>query len=297
MSADDIYHSIGLDATSLEGKLRMRGFIVEAGGPKSSHPMEYTINRTHGLGCYLLLPFYVPVSVRTRSGVKDAEAGDMIIYDPSFPQWYRGRGAGLSDDWLHFDGSAVASALERLKLPLNETFFVRETRFVARLLDEIRQESAMKESNWQDMLELKVRELLLLVARQRDMDNSIHLTSSDRGRYASLRGVRMRIQKDFAKRWTLSQMATLAKLSPSRFSVLYRKFFRTSPIEDLIQIRLEYAKTLLLASNTSVKETAGQCGFFNTHYFSRLFSRRFGHPPRDFYQANIRKAKSVETDI
>ncbi len=275
----------------------MRGFTVEAGGPKSSHPNGYTINRPGGLGCYLLLRFYVPVEVRTRYGNKEAEAGDMIIYDPLFPQWYRGRGVGLSDDWLHFDGPAVASTLESLKLPLNETFFAPETRFVARLLDEIRQESAMKESNWQDMLELKVRELLLLVARQRDMGNSIQLTSSDRGRYVSLRGVRMRIQKDFTRRWTLRQMAELAKLSPSRFSVLYHKFFNVSPVEDLIQIRLAHAKALLLNSNTSVKETAEQCGFFNTHYFSRLFSRRFGHPPRDFYQAKIRKDKTAETGM
>ena len=79
--------------------------------------------------------------------------------------------------------------------------------------------------------------------------------------------------------WTVAGMAARAHLSPSRFSAIYRRCFDVSPMEDLIRSRLNRAAWQLANTTMPVGAVAHSCGFENIYYFSRLFHRRFGHPP------------------
>ena len=82
-------------------------------------------------------------------------------------------------------------------------------------------------------------------------------------------------------------MARMCFLSSSRFTVLCKEFFHRSPIEDLIDVRIERAKWLLSSSHLSVSEAAAQSGFDNIYYFSRTFKRRTGGSLRDFSRGKI----------
>jgi AraC-like DNA-binding protein len=64
-------------------------------------------------------------------------------------------------------------------------------------------------------------------------------------------------------------------------STLFRGFHReygVSPKQHLDTVRLRHARTLLRAG-TSVADTAGLCGFADSHYFSRAYRKTYGHPP------------------
>jgi transcriptional regulator GlxA family with amidase domain len=82
--------------------------------------------------------------------------------------------------------------------------------------------------------------------------------------------------------WTLPAMARIAGLSASRFTVLYRRCFGTSPLQDLIAARLGRARWLLATTRLEVGEVARQTGFHDPFHFSRLFRRRTGVSPRHF---------------
>ena len=63
-------------------------------------------------------------------------------------------------------------------------------------------------------------------------------------------------------------------LSSSRLSVLYKKRFNLSPNEDLIQMRIDKSKLLLLSTNLKLQHISQLCGFKNEYYFSRIFKER-----------------------
>ncbi len=62
----------------------------------------------------------------------------------------------------------------------------------------------------------------------------------------------------------------------------FKKHYGVSPIQYLINRRMEYAKHLLNTSGMSVKQIAYQCGFENEYYFSRIFKKLTGYSPSQY---------------
>jgi len=73
---------------------------------------------------------------------------------------------------------------------------------------------------------------------------------------------------------------------------LYRKKFKeytgVSPAQYQIQLRINKAKDLLIASGVSLKEIAHILGFETTDYFFRLFRQKTGFSPSEFREKNKR---------
>lgn len=91
--------------------------------------------------------------------------------------------------------------------------------------------------------------------------------------------IRKHVTNTPADTWTVADMAEIVNLSTNRFSVLYRKFFGQSPMDDLLSARIELAKSYLVSSSSTLEVIADGCGFANVYYFSKLFKKRTGYPP------------------
>ena len=203
-----------------------------------------------------------------------------------FRSWYHGDGVGFRDDWCHAGGSDLPASIEQACLPLNRLFTPRNTASVPLLIEEIRTELKHKEALWQDSVAVAMARLILVLGRGlrevEDLDGGV-----DIARRRRLRRVRQQVHDRLAERWTVARMARLAKLGENRFAVLYRETFGTSPMEDLIQVRLNYAKLVLTSRQRTVSEAARLSGFGSIHYFSRLFHQRVGCAPREFHRAQL----------
>ena len=77
-------------------------------------------------------------------------------------------------------------------------------------------------------------------------------------------------------------MAELLGYSVSRFCALYTGFFGKSPMNDLLDKRLEMAKQLLALRAYKVGDVAQMCGFSSIHYFSKFFKSRTGVSPAKY---------------
>ena len=84
------------------------------------------------------------------------------------------------------------------------------------------------------------------------------------------------------KKINLAQLSDMTGYSESRFCVLYNSFFGTTPIDDLLNARIEKAKSMLSYSGMSVTEIAEKCGFSSVHYFSRKFKEITGDSPTKY---------------
>ena len=81
---------------------------------------------------------------------------------------------------------------------------------------------------------------------------------------------------------TLEQLANVAGMSASHFSVLFRQKVQSSPINFFTFLKTQQACRLLEYSNLRVKEIAYQIGYADPYHFSRVFTTVMGMSPRDF---------------
>lgn len=243
------------------------------------HQEGFTVDRPAGAGDYLLLHFLTPVQALTADGVVRGGPGDCLLYGPRDRQWYRGDGEGLGNDWVHFAGRRVAATLAHYRLPRNRLFRPQGTSRVPSLLHRLQYERQGDLPYRAEAEGLALESLLLTLGRGLGVAQEGALTPRLSDLRDRLQSLRARLHEFPHSAWTVRAMAETAHLSSSRFSTLYRRFFGTSPMDDLITARLERACWLLQGGNATVGEVAAACGFHSIYHFSRLFKARFGCPP------------------
>ena len=74
---------------------------------------------------------------------------------------------------------------------------------------------------------------------------------------------------------------------------MFREMLGTSPIDHLLNLRLEKGARRLRDGSESIIEIAVGCGFGDGNYFSKMFRRKFGVSPRD-YRKRFIAAESMQ---
>ena len=90
------------------------------------------------------------------------------------------------------------------------------------------------------------------------------------------------MEQHYMENITVARLASLGYISESNFSRRFKKETRVSPIEYLIEIRLNRAKLMLRRSNISMTEIAMQCGFNSSTHFSSCFLNKQGITPTEY---------------
>ncbi|MGE7110596.1 AraC family transcriptional regulator [Lysinibacillus sp. NPDC047702] len=92
------------------------------------------------------------------------------------------------------------------------------------------------------------------------------------------------IEENYAQPLTLESMGKALSYSPSHLSIQFKQQLGCSPIEYLIQHRIDKATILLVKTDASLREIAMSVGYSDVYYFSRLFKKRVGISPTQFRQ-------------
>jgi AraC-like DNA-binding protein len=257
---------------------------VPRAGVQVVHDNRFLIDRPSGSGDFLFLHFLTPIDIREEAGVRTAPPGSCMLYAPGFHQWYRNPRDGFRHHWFHFGGPSATALVERYRIPLNTVFQPWGLDFVPALITDMKREQSRREPFWNDSVASLVEHFLIMLARHTAMPSADELTPHLGELMERFRDVRTRVHDELHRQWAVHDMARLVNLSESRFAKLFSDFFQVSPVEDLIRARLEKARWLLTNTSLAIKQVAAQSGFPNIHYFSRLFRRRVGCPPRDYYR-------------
>ena len=92
------------------------------------------------------------------------------------------------------------------------------------------------------------------------------------------------LMKHYQEENTLATLARQFAMSSSHLSRSFYTAFGVSPINYLIDYRLNIAKDLLIHTNISIHEIAEKVGYENAYHFTNLFTKRIGSPPQEFRQ-------------
>lgn len=80
---------------------------------------------------------------------------------------------------------------------------------------------------------------------------------------------------------SLETLSRAFSYSRKYLSAAFKKHFSIGFVEYLNTVRVHYAHRLIEDGHTSVTDIASLCGFTDAMYFSKLFKRMTGSPPRD----------------
>lgn len=91
------------------------------------------------------------------------------------------------------------------------------------------------------------------------------------------------IYTNYDKNITLADIANSANISKSEAGRCFHTFMGCSPIDALIQYRLQYAHKMLDENIYSMQEISNMCGFNSVNYFSRKFKSFYGYSPSNSF--------------
>ncbi len=86
----------------------------------------------------------------------------------------------------------------------------------------------------------------------------------------------------YASPISAEDVAAASHVSPAYLSKLFKEELEIGFNEYLTQVRLEAAQKLLSETNLSVKEIAGNVGYPDEKYFSKLFRKVTGIKPTEY---------------
>lgn len=94
------------------------------------------------------------------------------------------------------------------------------------------------------------------------------------------------IQINIAGPLKVHQLASMANLNTDYFSRLFHKYTGKSPVNYILEKRVERAQYLIITTNIQYGEIAELTGFDNPQYFSRIFKKITGLSPKEYRKQN-----------
>lgn len=90
------------------------------------------------------------------------------------------------------------------------------------------------------------------------------------------------IQEHLTEPLTVKNLADAVFLSERECYRIFKNCLHTTPVNYIIDCRLQKACRLLTTSNSSITEIAYACGFGSGSYFNRVFTKNKGCSPKDY---------------
>ncbi|MCI9551901.1 MAG: AraC family transcriptional regulator [Acutalibacter sp.] len=95
----------------------------------------------------------------------------------------------------------------------------------------------------------------------------------------------------------LPRLLRLANFSQEHLTRLFRRYLGATPTEFINTKRLELACDLLLAGEVPAAQVGGLCGFNSQSHFYRLFTARYGYPPKKYRDAFLRQSAGSSSSL
>ena len=256
-------------------------------GTDERHLHEFKINRPcDPFESVLFLHFRSGARILTVNGMETAVPGDCIFHAPDFPQFHEALPddtAGYRNDWFHAAPDLMLPLLQKYHLPCNTLLHTHLPTLAAPFVRSIQHEAFFPDNDSRTMIALIAEQMVLTISRSSRIAGITEEQTRTEKLYRNVM-IKFRNQLCEHPEQKLSIRATAEKmnLSSGRFTAIYRMFFRKTPYADMLDMRMEKARALLIATSCQIKEIAALCGWDDAHFFMRTFQEKNGVTPSEF---------------
>lgn len=244
-----------------------------------SHDSDFFINRPEGSGDNLFLLLKSPGIFNFGNDDIISQGNAFVIYTEGFPQNYRVLGSRFTNDWFHFKFEHDDKVwFDKLNIPTNQLIPINFGMSLSVLINNLSYEY-YSESPLKTEYEDTFLRLFFLTISKRQQAPQIHVNNKQLN---NLSIIRAKIYSTPYEDWSIENFAHQLTMSRSNFQHLYKKHFGVTPIEDVINSRIQLAKVLLDGSNTPVHQISTLCGYTCESHFMRQFKKITGMTPSSY---------------
>lgn len=247
-------------------------------GYHTHNPDHSLIYRPNGSDSYLFLLVLSPMifNFQNRPAVK-AAPGACILFEPGCYQHYQAA-KKFYNSYVHF--FCEDALIRKYQITTNALFFPSNTEEIHWLIKKIYQEFLNRLPECEELLHLYINQLLILISRTQ-MQTQIP-NEQQQAIYPELLSIREQMLNKCEQPWNIDQLCQILHMGKSQLYKYYQQFFCSSPMDELIQARLQKACFLLSNEAITIKEAAFLSGFQNINHFNRLFRKTYGCTPREY---------------
>lgn len=229
------------------------------------------LDRPHGQEFHLVMVFNHEVNIGVADRVVEVPAGSFIVWQAWAPHFYGHPTRIWNHSWINVDGAAVNSWLAETGIPVDTPIQGVAPRLLERCVLGVHDELQVGP----DADAVVVRNHLHTCFRQ----VARILRAGDVGVAPQLRLARAYLETRYAEPITLALLSRQVGWSVPHLSQRFRRAFGAAPIDYLIRIRLAQAHLLIRDRGLGVAAAAAAVGYADYHHFTKLYRRRYGHPP------------------
>lgn len=121
--------------------------------------------------------------------------------------------------------------------------------------------------------------LVSKLKRRKEQSDAVKIHMDDvKSLFAASARLRNPVQNSFP---SLDELALIAKMSKSKFKMLFKQLFGVSPIQFHHKIRMEYAKDELVTQRKSPRQLSFELGYSHPSNFTTAFKNYFGELPSE----------------
>lgn len=246
-----------------------------------SHDSDFFIDRPNGSGDNLFLLLKSPGIFNFGNGDVISQGNSFVLYTEGFPQTYRVLGSHFTNDWLHFKFEDEDKVwFDKLNIPTNCLTTLDFGTSLSLLINNISYEFYTESSFKMEYEDAFLRMFFLTIARR------LQANPINNKQLNNLAIIRNKIYSTPYEDWCIENFAHQLTMSRSNFQHLYKKHFGVTPIEDVINSRIQLAKVLLQGTSTSVYQISHLCGYKCETHFMRQFKKLTGITPSSYRKRN-----------
>lgn len=209
--------------------------------------------------------------------------GNMVLFRPGETQMYYLYSADKPETyWVHFTGSDVGHLLNYYQMPRNENvFFTGTSADYQWLFRQMIQELQLQRINYEDLLNMSLRHILLIINRYLYEGSDIGTDMLDEIERAT-----HYFNEHYNQSIVIEDYAKERGMTANWFIQSFRKVTKYTPMQYIVHLRMTNAMNLIDNTNYNMAQIAAAIGYDNSMYFSRIFKKHTGMTPTEYKRRN-----------
>ena len=221
---------------------------------------------------YLIYVIKGQLSINIDDNVYFATKGSAVIFPPKYKYKYRGSPPAYYL-FAHFTGSYATDFLnecgfDNLPCIIETDFSIELQNKFNLMIDTFLRNEQLSIQKCACLLQ----EILL----------DIRINTLDKTNDSPIKASLKYIHSFFTSKIDIPYLANIEGLSNSRYIAVFNQQTGKSPNRYIVDLRIQFAKKLLDNTNLSVRQISENVGYNDQYFFSRLFKRHVGIPPKEY---------------